>query len=72
MKIIAKGEEEFEFSASIGLGNLGLSENSEKSVRSAIQELDKHGFIKRIGFSSGAGHTPNKYMFTSDWIKWKK
>lgn len=72
MKLISKGEKEFEFSASIGLDYLGLNKNSEKSVRNAIQELDKHGFIKCIYFSSGAGHIPNKYMFTSDWIKWRK
>ncbi len=72
MKIIAKGEKEFEFSASIGLDYLGLSHSSEKSVRNAIQELDEHGFVKCIGFSSGAGHIPNKYQFSSEWIKWKK
>ena len=71
MKIIAKGENEFYFSSSLGIQYLGLAKSSEKSVREAIKELDKHGFIKCSQFSEG-GRIPNKYKFTSDWIKWGK
>lgn len=72
MKLIAKGETDFEFSCSLGVDYLGISKQSEKSVRNAIQELTKHGFIRCICFSNGAGHVPNKYQFSSEWIKWKK
>ncbi len=72
MKLISKGESEFTFSSSIGVEYLGLSKKSEKSIRNAIKELVEHGFIKCTAFSSGAGHVPNKYTFTSNWKDWKK
>lgn len=72
MKIIARGENEFEFSSSLGVQYLGLSNKSNKSVREAIKELHEHGFIKCIEFSNGSGRKSNKYQFISDWISWKK
>ncbi len=72
MKIIAKGEKEFNFACSLGIEYLGISNNSEKGVREAIKELIEHGFIERVYFSNGSGRKPNKYMFSSNWIKWKE
>jgi len=72
MKIIAKGEKEFDFACSLGISYLGISSNSEKSVREAIKELVEHGFIERKYFSNGANHIPNRYEFSCNWIKWKK
>ncbi len=68
MKLIAKGEKEFNFSASLGLECLRLNENNAKSIRNAIKELVKYGFIRCIKFSNGAGHIPNRFEFSSDWI----
>ena len=72
MKIIARGEKEFNFSASLGLIYLGLKKGNEKSVRKAITELEEHGFIRHIFFSNGGGHIPNKFEFSSEWAKWIK
>lgn len=72
MKLIAKGEQEFEFSCSLGTEFLGISTESQKNVRLAIKKLIEHGFIKRIHFSNGVGHIPNKYSFDNAWINWKK
>lgn len=72
MKIIARGEKEFNFSSSLGLVYLGLKKGNEKSVRNAITELEEHGFIRHIFFSNGGGHIPNKFEFSSEWTKWNK
>lgn len=72
MKLIAKGEQQFQFSASLGLEFLGLKEGSEKSVRLAIIELKEHGFIYCVKFSNGGGNIPNTFAFSTDFLKWKK
>ncbi|MBO5179966.1 MAG: hypothetical protein J6B87_06435 [Clostridia bacterium] len=70
MKLISRGNEEFEFSTSLGVEYLGLKEGSEKGVRLAIKELVSHGFIKHVTFSNGAGHQPNKFAFDTAWRIW--
>ncbi|MBO5179247.1 MAG: hypothetical protein J6B87_02745 [Clostridia bacterium] len=72
MKLISKGEDTFEFAASLGVSFLGLKEGSEKSVRTAIKSLCKHGFIKTVRFSNGSGHIPNEYEFDIRWRTWTK
>lgn len=66
---------DFEFSKSLGVKLLGLSENSEHSIRRALQELVKVGFIEQTVFSNGGGRKnkqPNKYRFSTRWKTYKK
>lgn len=72
MKLISLGNEEFQFACSLGTELLGLSPNSERTIRRAIKELVEHGFIVCCEFSNGSGHKPNIYRFSSNWKTWKK
>ena len=53
MKLVSKGKEEFQFSASLGLKYLNLKIGNESTVRKAIKELISHGFIRPVKFSNG-------------------
>lgn len=64
--------EDFEFSKSLGVKILGLSENSEKSIRRALQNLVKYGFIEPTYISKGGGKNnkkPNRYKFSRNWTE---
>lgn len=61
---------EFEFSRSLGVKVLGLSSNSDKTIRRALKGLEKKGFIERTYISKGGGKInkkPNRYMFSEKW-----
>ena len=62
MKLWACGNSEFDYSKSLGTNIV-----SPATVTTAIKELVKKGFIERVYFSTGGGHKPNRYRFSSNW-----
>lgn len=65
-----KENQDFAFSKSLGVKLLGLSENSEKSVRRALANLVKYGFLDQTFISKGGGKKnkqPNRYKFSERW-----
>lgn len=61
---------DFEYSKSLGTKHLGLSDNSEKSVKRALRELIKWGFIEPTFISKGGGKNKkiaNRYKFSENW-----
>lgn len=65
-----KSNEDFEYSKSLGVKHLGLSENSEKSVKRALKQLVDCGFIEYTYISKGGGKKnkiPNRYKFSENW-----
>jgi len=65
---------EFEFSKSLGIKLLGLSEKSEKSIRRALKNLVKYGFLDQTFISNGGGKSnkkPNRYKFSTRWHNYK-
>lgn len=72
----AKSNKDFEISKSYGVKVLGLSSNSEKSVRRALKELVEKGFLAQTLHSKGGGinaiNKINRYKFSSNWKNYKK
>lgn len=65
-----KEENDFEYSKSLGVKVLGLSEKSEHSIRRALKNLVKYGFIDQTYISKGGGKNnklPNRYKFSERW-----
>ena len=62
MKLWANGEDEFDYSVSLGTNVV-----SPRTVTTAIRELIDKGFIERVYFSNGGGHKPNRYKFSNKW-----
>lgn len=65
---------DFAFSKSLGVKNLKLSKNSEKSIRRGLIELEQKGFIDRTVFSKGGGKNnkfPNRFKFSTRWKQYK-
>lgn len=65
-----KNKEEFEYAKSLGIKHLGLSENSEKSIKRAIKQLINCGFIEYTYISKGGGKKkkiPHRYKFSEQW-----
>lgn len=61
---------EFDFSKSLGVKVLGLSKNSEQSVKRALRNLIKYGFIDQTYISKGGGKKvkqPNRFKFSERW-----
>ena len=67
MKLWACGNEEFDYSISLGSNIV-----SQSTVISSTRELIQKGFIERIYFSNGGGHKPNRYKFSSKWQYYKE
>ena len=70
-----KNNKDFEYSKSYGVKVLGLSEKSEKSVRRALSNLVKYGFIEPTFISKGGGRNnkkPNRFKFSENWKEFKK
>ena len=63
MKLWACGKIEFDYAKSLGERIL-----SPATVTKAIRELVDKGFIERVHFSNGGGHTPNTYKFSTNWL----
>lgn len=65
-----KEDKDFEYSKSLGVKVLRLSEKSENSVRRALKNLVKYGFIDITFISKGGGKNnkiPNRYKFSERW-----
>lgn len=65
-----KKETDFAYSKSLGVKVLGLSEKSENSIRRALSNLVKYGFIDQTFISKGGGKhnkQPNRYKFSERW-----
>ena len=62
MKLWACGNDEFDYSISLGNNIL-----SHATVVNAIKELVHTGFIDRVYFSNGGGHISNRYKFSNRW-----
>lgn len=66
--------QDFPFSKSLGVKLLGLSEKSEKSIRRALINLVKYGFIDQTFISKGGGKNnkqPNRFKFSRRWTEYK-
>lgn len=79
MRIKFHKEEEqnkdFEFSKSLGVKILGLTDNSNKTIRKGLQELVEVGFVEQTLFSKGGGKKnkiSNRYKFSTRWKEYKK
>ena len=62
--------DDFAFSKSMGVKVLGLSNNSEKTIRRALVNLVKYGFIEQTFISKGGGKNTkqsNRYKFSTRW-----
>ena len=62
MKLWASGEQEFDYSKSLGSKIV-----SPATYTNNIKELVDKGFIERVYISTGGGHKPNRYKFSSNW-----
>lgn len=62
-----KNNQDFDFSKSLGVKVLHLSENSQGSIRRALTNLVKYGFIDQTFISDGRGNQPNRYKFSKRW-----
>lgn len=66
---------DFAFSKSLGVKMLRLSPNSEQTIRKALMDLEKKGFLERTFISNGGGKKnkiSNRYKFSSNWKYYKK
>ena len=63
MKLWACGNDEFDYSISLGNNIV-----SSSTVISSIRELVEKGFIERVYFSNGGGHKSNRYKFSNNWL----
>lgn len=65
-----KSNEDFEFSQSLGISVLGISEKSGNTVKRALKQLVRHGFIEYTYISNGGGKNkkiPNRFIFSGSW-----
>lgn len=65
---------DFSFSKSLGIKILKLSDNSEKVIRKALQELTNKGFLEQTLISNGGGQKnkiANRYKFSTRWKDYK-
>lgn len=65
MKLWACGNEEFDFSISMGKKT---PIKSTTTINNAIDELVKKGFIDIVKASTGGGHIPRRFRFSSRWL----
>lgn len=77
MKFFEQEEKELDFpySKSLGTKVLGLSIKSENSIRRALKNLVKYGFLEQTYISKGGGKTtklPNRYKFSTRWQSYDK
>ena len=66
MKLWSNGENEFDYSKSLGSRIV-----SPMTFSTAIKELIENGFIERVYFSNGGGHKSNRYKFSKKWSEIK-
>ena len=70
MRMRSAGREDVTYALSYGTMHSSLK--SKTTVNRAIDELVKKGFITITQFSTGGGHVPRKFKFSSMWIELDK